>query len=680
MSKDKNAIDIESRIRIIKQYPLFSDWPSDLLDQFACLWSAVRFKEGRTIVVQGEPINEIYLILSGLAEVSIRDQSNPLKNKLIATLNEGESIGLGESGLYSTSDLRTATVIAATPMRLIKTNINILQDFFKSHPQLKSMLHLTVNRVLKVQLAKHSAPFSNLTPEQLNSLADKIIEVDYPKKTILFKQGDIGDYSYLLAEGKVEIIKLDNTKNTQVIAAMRAGDFFGETAILLNAPRSATAVCLTACKLLCLHRDDLIHLTTIYQEVQRSISNAMLKHSRPDRFEYIIEQSQKNDEQEMVVILKNPTNKNYYQLSEEGIFLWNNMDGNKTIEELTLMFEKKYGVFDPEAIAILVWELNEEGFIKVEGFHFPSHQDNTSTWGRIIDVIRNTMEAKYALPNADQWVSKTYQQFFKFFFTKPMLFLLSLISLSGIILFGIFSVRAFYFIDHANNLTIPLLLAIVASYVSLVLHELAHAYTTKYFNREVHHFGVGWYWLGPVAYTDTSDMWLCPKWPRIAVDLAGIFLDSVLAAISIYIAWIVKTPDIIIAFWAFAFFLYVSIYRNLFPLIEMDGYYFLMNYFNRPHLREDSLIWLTEVLSQFFHRPVFIKTYRIEIIYWLICLFFLVTLPLISWFMQYVLLGHFFRIFRSEWWMFLFPLIALSLSLLSVWNEIRKKRLKDKAI
>ena len=32
--------------------------------------------------------------------------------------------------------------------------------------------------------------------------------------------------------------------------------------------------------------------------------------------------------------------------------------------------------------------------------------------------------------------------------------------------------------------------------------------TTKHYGREVPRVGVGWYWFGPVAYVDTSDMWL----------------------------------------------------------------------------------------------------------------------------------------------------------------------------
>ncbi len=47
---------------------------------------------------------------------------------------------------------------------------------------------------------------------------------------------------------------------------------------------------------------------------------------------------------------------------------------------------------------------------------------------------------------------------------------------------------------------------------------------TKYYGHEVHYMGVGWYWLRPVAFTDTSDMWLSTKKPRVMVNLAGILL------------------------------------------------------------------------------------------------------------------------------------------------------------
>jgi hypothetical protein len=53
----------------------------------------------------------------------------------------------------------------------------------------------------------------------------------------------------------------------------------------------------------------------------------------------------------------------------------------------------------------------------------------------------------------------------------------------------------------------------------------------KAFGREVHRAGVGWYWFGPIAFVDTTDMWLDGPRKRILVSCAGPAADLVLGGI-----------------------------------------------------------------------------------------------------------------------------------------------------
>ena len=64
-----------------------------------------------------------------------------------------------------------------------------------------------------------------------------MVKESYPKETVLFKQGDMGDKFFLIRKGVVEIIKDDTLIRTQ-----EKGDFFGEMALLTGEPRSATVV------------------------------------------------------------------------------------------------------------------------------------------------------------------------------------------------------------------------------------------------------------------------------------------------------------------------------------------------------------------------------------------------------------------------------------------------------
>jgi putative peptide zinc metalloprotease protein len=141
-----------------------------------------------------------------------------------------------------------------------------------------------------------------------------------------------------------------------------------------------------------------------------------------------------------------------------------------------------------------------------------------------------------------------------------------------------------------------LLFFLPASFLAVVLHEVGHALTVKHYGYEVPRAGVGWYWFGPMAFIDSSDMWLAPRGPRIAVNLAGVAANAVLAGIAALAAWVVPHGLLAAALWQFALSSYLMILFNLNPLLEFDGYFVLMDWLERPNLRPKALSWLGQEL------------------------------------------------------------------------------------
>lgn len=104
--------------------------------------------------------------------------------------------------------------------------------------------------------------------------------------------------------------------------------------------------------------------------------------------------------------------------------------------------------------------------------------------------------------------------------------------------------------------------------------------------------GVGLYWLAPIAYVDTSDMWLTGRWPRVAVNLAGVYTNAALAGIAAIVALVSPNLVLAAAMWQFALSSYIMVLLNLNPLLELDGYFVLMDLLERPNLRPRALTWL----------------------------------------------------------------------------------------
>jgi len=64
---------------------------------------------------------------------------------------------------------------------------------------------------------------------------------EFPKGTVLFREGELGKEMFVVHSGKVSISKRVREVD-KLLATLGPGEFFGEMAIISNRPRNATAV------------------------------------------------------------------------------------------------------------------------------------------------------------------------------------------------------------------------------------------------------------------------------------------------------------------------------------------------------------------------------------------------------------------------------------------------------
>lgn len=126
----ENTIDLAVKKEYVRRQPLFAPLTDDESEKLASLLIEKHFKAGETIVSEGDSVDSVYIIISGTADVQqmvVRD--NAIHMNSVASIGAGNAIGLNETGFYSLTGKRTATVVATSDMVLLRLSITEFHGF-----------------------------------------------------------------------------------------------------------------------------------------------------------------------------------------------------------------------------------------------------------------------------------------------------------------------------------------------------------------------------------------------------------------------------------------------------------------------------------------------------------------------------------------------------------------------
>lgn len=672
-AQKNTSIDIPARQEFINNFPCFSMLSPEQSAELAALMETVVYQPGAIIVNENDLVDCIYIIVSGEAEVTnlIEKKIGKKKSQVpVATLNVGEAIGLNDMGFYSATGKRTATVKAVTEMHVLKLSVSELNNFLTKENLIDSMQQAS-QKMLHMKFIKKSLPFAKISHERLNWLVDKVNEVMVPAGKVIFDQNDQGECCYLIRSGKVEIT-VDNQK--RVLAELKAPAIFGEATLITRSLRNASAKTLEDTELLVLNYEHLSELLESEDNVASMFMTLMVDRSRPIRNASVSMHERVADDGREIIILKNPDSGSYFSLSDEGVFIWSQLDGNHTMQEITLDLAEVHNVFAPDMVVALIARLAKSGFIKNVKVKADMAKSTQPLWVRFMSKLSRIVEARYAFGDSDPWLSRMYERYVKYLFTKPGKILLMILAFAGFCSFVANTDEVLLFFHHHESAGIWLLLALLPfSIAEVCLHEFGHAFAVKACGREVHYFGVGWFWVMPIAFTDTSDMWLADRKQRIMVNLAGSRVDVIVAGIASLFIFIIPNPYIQALLWMFALYTYVWAFRMMSPMQDMDGYYVLMDWVEKNSLRQSAVLWLVKKFPKAIRHPKLFKENKEEAYYWLACLIFLILVMI----MTLVVQGFVFKIIgiqpANPYVALVIPLTVVFLTSLSIIADIRNQ-------
>jgi cAMP-dependent protein kinase regulator len=216
--------------------------------------------KGIKVIQQGDVGDNFYIVESGSFDVFV-NKSGKLESgpdgigAQVASCGPGTSFG--ELALMYNAP-RAATVVSTeSSMLWALDRVTFRRILMDSAFQRRRMYETFLEEVPLL---------SSLKPYERSKIADALETQKYPAGSTIIKEGDPGESFFIIESGDAEVFKdgIDGPVNKY-----KKGDYFGELALLNDAPRAASVVATTEVKLATLGKDGFQRLLGPVESIMR---------------------------------------------------------------------------------------------------------------------------------------------------------------------------------------------------------------------------------------------------------------------------------------------------------------------------------------------------------------------------------------------------------------------------
>ena len=340
------------------------------------------------------------------------------------------------------------------------------------------------------------------------------------------------------------------------------------------------------------------------QEVSSSAAWVQMRPTRVADADFELAEVTSRVSRDPSFILKNRKTERFLILSEPERFLWDQMDGHTSLQEMATGYVLKYGQFNFNIIPSLVGKLQKAQLLTLEP---ASRLRRVLLRNRQQRVLRAAEATLFALERINV-SSRNVQPFFDrlyrwggFLLFTPaaavVCVLLGVLGLgAGVRLWQSADTIAAGFGGHAVKAIISVKLLLLAT---LAVHQLVHGLALVHYGRQVREFGFTFlHGIIPTFYVDVTDIFMASRRARVVTAVSGTLVHLVLGSLWFLVALYTEGPFFrafaaasgIIQLQTFVIALYP------FCFIEMDGYHVLVDALGVPTLKSDALGYVAGLL------------------------------------------------------------------------------------
>jgi len=295
-------------------------------------------------------------------------------------------------------------------------------------------------------------------------------------------------------------------------------------------------------------------------------------------------------------VLKNRATEQYLLLTDPERFLWEQMDGRATLQEIATAYVLRYGAFDFDLIPALIAKLRRADLLTLRPASrlreaLARHSGNPAAHmveAALKQLERLTVRSR----NVDATIGGLYRWGGFLLFSPPTLVAGLALTVLGIIgSLRLWPDAAAVMAPLARHPILMLFSLKFLLFATMAVHQLVHALACVRYGRRVREFGFAvLYGFVPTFYADVTDIFMASRRARIVTALAGPLLHLYLGGLALWVASQMQ-PGYLQSFVAASGFIqWQALLVSLYPFcfLEMDGYHILVDLLGLPTLNSDA--------------------------------------------------------------------------------------------
>jgi hypothetical protein len=303
-------------------------------------------------------------------------------------------------------------------------------------------------------------------------------------------------------------------------------------------------------------------------------------------------------------VLKNRRTEDYLLLTAQEKFLWDQMDGRASLQEIGTAYVLEYGAFDFETIPELIAKLRRAELLTMRPASrlrevLARNQRNPAA--RAAEAVLHALEKLTVTSRRSHEVFARMYRYGGFLLFSPaaVVLLAVLVVLAGRSAVALWAESGEVTKGFAGHALVAILLVKACFWLTVVSHQLVHALACVHYKRRVREFGFTMlHGFIPTFYVDVTDIFMATRRARIVNALSGPLVHLFLASVYLWTASF-PGPGLLKAFLAASAILQLqSFFISLYPFcfLEMDGYHILVDLIGFPTLNHDSVRFVREGL------------------------------------------------------------------------------------